>query len=343
MSRFFKFHPFSLFISLVAALSGFIYGFNTSIISGALLILSSDFQLTTFEQEILVSSLLVSAMIGAFLGGVIADAWGRRKSLFLTVILFLIGSFCLSDAVGFYTLLLGRLILGLAVGIVSVVAPLYIAEMSPPKSRGTLVSLNQLLVTIGILDAFAVAFIYAETAHGWRQMFFLGIFPAILQGISLFFIPETPTWLVSQGRADLAEKVLSRIGFALKHKKDHVQGHKGWKELFNPAVRKPFLIGIGVSVFQQITGINAVIYYAPQIFQGAGYNTVQGAIFASILISLVNVGMTAVSLFIIDRVGRRPLMIVGLIGMAISLALIGASFWGGSEKFEMAALGGLMI
>ena len=349
MQRKWKFTPFSLFVSSIAALGGLLFGFNTSIISGALLFLKRDFGLSTIEQEVIVSVLLIGALVGAFLGGFIADQFGRKKTLFLTVILFLIGTVCLSEAAGFDTLLIGRSILGLAIGITSMAVPLYIAEMSPPQSRGALVSLNQLLITIGILIAYTVSFYYADRSD-WRSMFLFGILPAIAQGIGLFFIPETPSWLIGRGRQAAAEKVLHRIRVAesnkklvIENKEEDSPSRKNWRELLKPSVRKSFFVGIGISVFQQITGINTVIYYAPQIFQLAGYSTAQQAIQATMIIGSVNVFMTVVALWLIDRIGRRPLMIGGLIGMTAALAVLGFSFFGSSEAIGAAALGGLIV
>ena len=301
-----KYTLYSLFVSCVAALSGLLFGYNTSVISGVLLFITRDFQLTTFEQEVVVSTILIGALLGALCGGFIADAIGRKKTLFVTLVLFLIGVLTLSDSIGFNTLLIGRFVTGLGVGIVSMAAPLYIAEMSPPGSRGALVSINQLFITIGILLAYIVAYAYADRA-AWREMFSFALIPIVIQFIGLFFISETPAWLAGN-----------------LHKQAKKSTH--WKELFSPKVRLPFLIGIGISVFQQITGINTVIYYAPQIFQLAGYQTAQTALFATILVGAVNVLMTCIALWLIDLLGRRPLLIGGLIGMAASLSCLGVSF-----------------
>lgn len=349
MYRKWKFTPFSFIVSLIAALGGLLFGFNTSVISGALLFLQRDFNLSTVEQEIIVSILLVGALVGAFLGGFIADFFGRKKTLIFTVVLFIIGTIFLSEAVGFDSLLIGRLILGFAIGITSMAVPLYIAEISPPQSRGALVSLNQLLVTVGILLAYAVSLYYAEKSD-WRDMFLFGIFPAILQGIGLFFIPESPSWLLEQGKSARAEKILHRIRIAPAEtklakakKKEDGPSKTSWKELLKPSIRKSFLVGIGVSVFQQITGINTVIYYAPKIFQLAGYSTAQQAIQATLIVGGVNVFMTVLSLWLIDRLGRRLLMLGGLVGMTASLAILGFSFSSTSLEIEAAALGGLIV
>lgn len=346
MRKKFKFTGFSLFVSVVAALGGLLFGYNTSVIAGAIVFIAQDFQLTIFEQELVVSTVLIGCVIGAFLGGFLADQFGRKKTLFITLVLFFIGILSLTEATGFYSILIGRFITGLAIGVASVAVPLYIAEMSPTESRGALVSLNQLLITIGILIAYIVSYIYADKQL-WREMFAFSFFPLLIQFFCLFFIPETPSWLISRGKESAADKVLLRIGgpsrlVSTLEKQVNNPAKKNWRELFSPSVRRPFLVGIGVSVFQQITGINTVIYYAPQIFQKAGYQTAESAIFATMLVGCVNVILTVISLWLIDRIGRRPLLIGGLVGMALSLAVLGFSFLSG-HHIGMTAIAGLMI
>lgn len=344
-----KFTKYSLFVSCVAAIGGILFGYNTSVISGVLLFITNDFHLSTIEQEVVVSTLLIGALIGALLGGIIADHFGRKKTLFFTLILFFIGVLTLTQAGGYDMLLVGRFISGLAIGIVSMAAPLYIAEMSPPESRGALVSLNQLCITIGILIAYIVTYAFAAKAD-WRDMFAFAFIPIGLQFIGLFFIPETPSWLLTRNRKEAAEEILHKIRVSQPHlhlvetnKDEDTPSKKHWKALLAPSVRKPFLIGIGVAVFQSITGINTVIYYAPQIFQLAGYQAAQTALFATILVGAVNVLVTIISLWLIDRIGRRPLLIAGLIGMAASLAVLGISFIGHGESSGLTAVVALLI
>ncbi len=344
-----KFTNYSLFVSCIAAIGGILFGYNASVISGVLLFISSAFQLTTIEQELVVSTLLIGALIGALLGGYIADRFGRKKTLFFTLLLFFIGILTLTKAGGFNTLLIGRFITGLGIGIVSMAVPLYIAEMSPPENRGTLVSLNQLCITIGILLAYIVSYVYAPTGD-WRDMFAFAFIPVAIQFVGLFFIPETPSWLMSRHRKEAAEKILHRILVA--HPNQHLVNvekesdtptGKSWKALLHPDVRMPFLIGIGIAVFQSITGINTVIYYAPQIFQLAGFQAAQTALFATVLVGAVNVAITLVALWLIDRVGRRPLLIVGLIGMAAALVVLGLSFFSQSQAAGLTAVVALLF
>lgn len=340
---------YSLFVACIAALGGLLFGYNTSVISGALLFISQDFDLSTFQQELVVSTVLIGCVIGAFGGGFLADHLGRKKTLFATLILFFLGIFILSDSVGFDTLLLGRFITGIAIGIASLAVPLYIAEIAPHERRGALVSLNQLMITIGILVAYLVSYRLADN-NDWRDMFAFAYFPAAVQFVGLFFIPESPSWLLGQNRHADAEKVFRKMDLPLSDQQA-ARGENGtgpasktnWRELFAHRYRRSFLVGVGISVFQQITGINTVIYYAPKIFQLAGYQTAQTAIFATILVGIVNVAMTVISLWLIDRLGRRPLLIGGLMGMAAALALLGFSFLGGAADVGAIAVAGLMI
>jgi sugar porter (SP) family MFS transporter len=250
---------------------------------------------------------------------------------------------------GFNGFLIGRFISGLAIGIVSMAAPLYIAEISPPENRGALVSLNQLCVTIGILLAYIITFLFSASAD-WRDMFAFAFIPVILQFVGLFFVSETPSWLISHDRQAEADAVLHKIE-GTHAKESLVRGQKEedsptkrhFKALFSPAVRLPFLIGIGVAVFQSITGINTVIYYAPQIFELAGYQTPETALFATILVGVINVIVTIISLWLIDRIGRRPLLIAGLIGMGLSLVVLGISFLEQGAALGLTAVLALLI
>jgi len=329
-------YRYSLFFSLVAAISGLLFGYHTSIISGALLFLSRDFVLTTFEEELVVSTILIGAVLGAFLGGLLADMIGRKKTLFVTIFLYCLGTLMLSDAMGFDTLLMGRFVTGLGLGIGSMAAPLYIAEVSPAKVRGALVSLNQLMITLGILLAYFIQFYYSEQKE-WRQMFAFGLIPLSLQFLGLFFISETPSWLMKRHRPEAADKIYKKLGIT----PEHLEVEKtDWKDLFKPDVRKIFWIGMGISVFQQITGINTIIYYAPKIFQLSGDHTAQSAILATLYIGIVNVIFTIIALWLIDRLGRRLLLILGLIGMVVSLGFLGYSLMVGT--LGNAALGAVM-
>lgn len=325
------FPPYVVFSAVIAALGAFLFGYHTAIISGAMLFISEEFSLTPFQQEFLISSTLIGCILGALSGG-ISDFLGRKRTLIFNAILFMIATFILFDAHHYGEMLTGRMVVGFSIGIASVIVPLYIAEISPVQSRGRLVSLNQLLITIGILVSFWVSYIFSSDGN-WRTMFACAIIPAFLQFFCLLLIPETPGWLISKGQMKRADKVLQRLRLATpkehlveKEKKKDPPSKKKFSALFSASVRTPFFIGVGISVFQQITGINTVIYYAPRIFQLAGYESAEAAIFATTWVGIVNVVMTILGLWLVDRLGRRVLVLIGVGGMTLSLALLGGSF-----------------
>jgi sugar porter (SP) family MFS transporter len=326
-----KFTNFSLFVSIVAAIGGLLFGYNTSVISGALLFLKGSFNLSTFNQEMLVSIILIGALFGACFGGMIADKLGRKFTLLLTSVLFIFGTFIAMSADSLRVLFMGRIIIGFAIGIVSVATPLYIAEMSDPKHRGALVSLNQFGVTIGILLAYIINYAFAIDSD-WRAMFGFAIIPSIILFILLFFIPETPTFLATHGKKIKALKILKKIILnPTSSEIDSIESINqekavSWSHLFEKSVRPALFIGIGISIFQQVTGINIVIYYAPTIFQLAGFESAPSAILASMGIGTINVIMTFIALWLIDLVGRKPLLKVGISGMVISLIVLGFVF-----------------
>jgi SP family galactose:H+ symporter-like MFS transporter len=329
-------------VSLIAALGGLLFGYHTSIISGALLFLTKEFDLTTFQQELVVSTVLVGALVGAFSGGVLADRWGRKRALGVTLVLFFIGTWLLTEARGFESLLWGRFVAGLGIGVASMAVPLYIAEVAPMEKRGAFVSLNQLMITIGIVVAFFVAYLLAE-AGAWRKMFGIGFIPLAVQAVGLLFLPESPSWLMGRGRMQEAAHILGRLhGNIESGRWNKEEKSKEGLELRHPKIKNAFWIGIGMSIFQQITGINTVIYYAPKIFQAAGSASASADLFSTLLVGIVNVAFTVVSLWLIDRWGRRPLLMMGLIGMAASLSILGSFFVIGSAHLGWIAAVSLM-
>ncbi len=322
-----------LLLAGIASLGGLLFGYNTGVISGAAIFVADQMQLSLEQEAGLVSTILIGALIGALLGGSLTDLLGRKRSLFVTAFLFLIGTFFLVKAHTLTSLLIGRFIQGLGVGIVSVAAPLYIAEISPTKARGMLVSFNQLAITIGILISYIIDYSFADIAQ-WRWMFGFAFLPTIVMLIALFIIPETPSWLSSHGRKLDARKIMDKINPRRgEGKEDSLEGekhermHRGrFRDLFSHAIRPAFITGVGISVFQQITGINAIVYYAPRVFQLAGFASPSTAIFATMIMGLINVGMTILALWLIDYLGRKPLLLIGLSGMSICLFTLGLAF-----------------
>jgi sugar porter (SP) family MFS transporter len=319
-------------VSGISALAGLLFGYDTGVISGAILFVRKDFLLSTFQEEVVVAAVLLGAVAGAAFGGKLADALGRRKLLIQVAILFIIGAIGTALAPTPTWLAIGRVVVGVAIGIASFTAPLYISEVSPPAIRGKLVSLNQLMITLGIVVSYLADYGLADK-EAWRWMFGLAAIPALILLIGLFFVPESPRWLMSRSQDDQARAVLQRIRESgdvsaelAEIKADLSMQEGGWRELLNVSLRRPLIIGIGLAIFQQFTGINTVIYYAPTIFQLAGLHSASAAILATVGVGVVNVLLTIVALRIIDRVGRRPLLLYGLVGMVISLGVLGAAF-----------------
>ena len=318
-------------VSAISALSGLLFGYDTGVISGAILFVQEDFHLTTFQEEAVVSAVLLGAMIGAAIGGRLADRFGRRTTLIQVALLFMVGAIGTSLAPSPAWLSAGRLVVGIAIGIASFTAPLYISEISPADVRGKLVSLNQLMITIGIVCSYLADYALAGV-RGWRAMFGLAAIPAIILLIGLFFVPESPRWFVNRGLRDQARAVLLRVRKPSEVDSELAeieaslsQQQGGWRELLSPGLRPALIIGIGLAVFQQFTGINTVIYYAPTIFKFAGFQSA-AAILATAGVGIINVLLTIVALWLLDRAGRRPLLLYGLVGMIVSLGVLGFAF-----------------
>jgi MFS transporter, SP family, galactose:H+ symporter len=330
MKKDFKIKWYSLFSAIIASFGGFLLGYNQTVVAGALFFVEKDFHLSTIQEELIVSVLLIGALIGATFGGILADKIGRKLSLFISAVLFFVGTSIIATADTMLILIIGRIISGFAVGIVSLVVPLYIAEMADPTHRGVLVSLNQLAITLGILAAYIINYVFASSGE-WKSMFGSGLVPAFILFLGLFFLPESPSYLAEIGKHKKAEEILSKIRSIRSDeevvmKKETTKEKIKWKHLLDKSIRPALVVGIGMSIIQQLSGINGVIFYAPKIFQMAGIALAQNAILASISIGVINVIMTIVALWLIDLIGRRPLLIVGLSGMFVSLLFLGASF-----------------
>jgi len=317
-----------------AALGGLLFGYDTGVISGAELFLKNDFTLSTFALEVIVSGVLAGAAVGALLGGRLADLFGRRKLLIVTAIIFGAGGIVCAAATSPAILVIGRIIVGLGIGLASGTVPVYISEVSPADARGWQVSLFQLAITVGILLAYIVDYAFASI-QGWRWMFGLAVVPAAIFGMGMLFLPESPRWLARRGHHEKARAMLSRIRGTsdvsaelqeIERSLAHADERGRLSDLFAPSVRPALVVGIGLAIFQQVTGINTVIYYAPLIIQSAGISSESGAILATAGIGVVNVLMTIVAMWLIDRVGRRPLLLVGTAGMVATLGLLGLAF-----------------
>ena len=325
--------------SAFAGLGGLLFGYDTGVISGAELFFKKDFTLSVFALEVIVSGVLAGAAVGALAGGRLADLFGRRTLLIATAVIFAAGALLCAVAPTPRFLVVGRIIVGLGIGLSSGTVPVYISEVSPPETRGWTVSLFQLAITLGILLAYVVDFAFARL-QAWRWMFGLAVVPAVAFGLGMLFLPESPRWLAKRGRPDAARGVLSRIRDASVAESEFREIERSlalaeqrgkWSDLVNPALRPALTVGIGLAILQQITGINTVIYYAPIILQSAGISSDSGAILATAGIGAVNVVMTIVAMWLIDRAGRRPLLLTGIAGMAFTLGALGWVFHSSSR------------
>jgi sugar porter (SP) family MFS transporter len=336
----------------VTALGGLLFGYDTGVVSGALLFVKKDFGgLSSFQEELITSLLLVGAVVGALAAGRVADLIGRRLTVLITAAIFVVGVLLAAFTPTFPVLLVARIVIGLAVGSASMVVPLYIGEVVPPRVRGGLVSLNQLAITAGILVSYLIDYGLAGSAN-WRLMFGLAAIPAVLLFVGMLFQKESPHWLIRQDRIDEARDVLKRVRNddddidAEIHDVEEVSRKEaGVRELLSPSIRPLVFVGVMLAVFQQITGINTVIYYAPTLLQGAGFGS-SAALLANVVNGVVNVGMTIVAIWLLDRAGRRPLLLSGTAGMAVGMVITACAFLGGENlhgALAIVAVIGLLV
>jgi MFS transporter, SP family, galactose:H+ symporter len=344
-------------IAAVAATGGLLFGFDTGVINVALPALKAKFQLTPFETGAIVSAVLVGGMTGPFVAGRLTDALGRKKMNLIASVIFVIGSILTAIAPTATFLVVGRLLLGLAIGIVSSSVPLYIAEIAPSEIRGRLVTFFQFAITIGILVSYVVGYIFADYEDGWRYMFWCGFVPAAILFFGMLYVPESPRWLIMKGRDEEALSVLNRLHDAphvkkeyaeIKHSFANEQQSKGnWKELFSKRLRIPLLIGVGIFCIQQFSGINAIIYYSTEIFNMAGFGSNTTATLATVGVGVVNALSTLVGMKYLDSWGRKPILYVGLVGTACSLATVAFAFYFrdslSHETLQVLAIGGVYV
>jgi sugar porter (SP) family MFS transporter len=333
----------------IAALAGLLFGFDTGIISGAILFIKTEFHLAPLTEEFLVSAALIGAVCGCVLSGRVTDAIGRRSTILITAGVFSVGSIVSAIAPNVGLLIVGRLAVGLAIGVASYTAPLYIGEIAPPNLRGGLVTLNQLAITVGILLSYVVDALFAPN-QSWRWMLASGVLPAIALELGVVFLPESPRWLLLHGFMERATKTLARIRATEDNRAEideileHAQTGSGKiADLLRPMAMRVIFLGAGLAVIQQVTGINTVIYYAPTIFQAAGFQSAQASITATAGVGLVNVIMTIVAIPLVDRVGRRPLLLSSLTGMLLSLVLLAIGFALGGPALKWIGVFSLVV
>jgi sugar porter (SP) family MFS transporter len=345
-------NPFVVVAAAVAALGGFLFGFDTGIISGALLFIKQEFGLSAGLQQLVVGSLLLAAVVGALLGGPISDAWGRKRTLILAALVFGVGALVASYSPNLAVLVVARVLLGLAIGIASMIVPVYIAEIAPPRVRGALVSLQQFMITVGIMVSYLVSYAFSGSG-AWRWMLGVGMIPAAILFVGMLPLPESPRWLLAKDRRQDALSVLHRI----RHEEHNPEAelaeieavHKmqagvSYRDLFRPSVRPALIVGVGIAFINQMVGVNAVIYYAPTILKDAGFSS-SAAILATTGVGILNMLVTLCALLLIDRVGRRPLLLVGISGVLLALIVLGAAYLlpGGPSGAGVLLVAGLLV
>lgn len=329
-------------IALVASLGGLLSGFDMGIVSGALLFINETWHTSSFEQGWIVSSAIVGAVIGAAANGLLSDIYGRKKIIVATGIIFALGSLLCAFSTSPYLLIASRMVIGLAVGMVNFVVPMYLSEIAPQKIRGMLVSLFQLAITTGILFSYLISRIFANAEYSWRWMLGSGLVPALVLLFGIAFLGDTPRWLISKKREKEAREIFLKI-----NPEDDVDSHiedikltlnnqTGQKHVFQRWMLMPVLVGVGMMFMQICTGINTLIYYTTTIFKTAGFTDNITAIYATIGIGAVNFLMTTVAIAYADKLGRKPLLYTGLWGILISLTLLGSAF------YFAEALGGML-
>jgi SP family xylose:H+ symportor-like MFS transporter len=327
-----------LFIALSAALGGLLFGYDTAVISGAIGNLTEYFQLNPVETGWAISSALVGCLIGAFFSDYLSNRLGRKTTMIITAILFILNSIGTALPNSFTMFVIFRIIGGIGVGIASMVVPMYIAEIAPPKRRGALVGNYQLAIVIGIVVVYFVNYFIAlqgdaqwNLTIGWRWMFGSEIIPSILYLVFIFLIPESPRWLLQKGKSTEAIAVLQKINTdedAVQVQTEienslNQEDKNQWKYLANPLFKKALFVGVGLSILQQLTGINAILYYAPEIFKSLG-SAADTSLLETSILGVVNLIFTLLAIKWVDKMGRKPLLYIGSIGMTIALAAVGS-------------------
>lgn len=324
-------------IASIAACGGLLFGFDTGVISGAIPFFQPYFNVDDGMVEVITTAVLVGAIVGALVGGRMTDRLGRKRIILFSAVTFVVGTLWSGASSSVYDLIFARLLLGVAIGVSSFAVPLYLAEIAPTRQRGALVSMFQLLITVGVLVSYLSDLGFADNGNPecWRMMFYVGIVPALILLVGMLFLPETPRWLMQRGREQESRAVLERIESPelveeqmsrMRLEIDRNRETPGWSAMFTRWMRTPLIIAVGIMFFQQFVGINTVIYYSPKIFLMAGFDGNIAAIWASVAVGAINLLFTVVSLYFVDRLGRRKLYFIGMSGIVLSLLLLGLDF-----------------
>lgn len=328
--------------TIVAAVGGLLFGYDTAVVAGAIGFIQKKYELSSAMVGWVASCALIGCIVGAMFAGKLSDKVGRKKVLILSAILFAVSSIGIAIPLSLNWFVFFRLIGGLGIGIASMLAPMYISEIAPAKIRGQLVSINQLGIVSGILLIYFVNATIAgwhdeawNVSTGWRWMFGSGVVPSIIFLILLFFVPESPRWLAQKQRWDEAENILSKINGIQKAQNELKEiraalniEKTSFADILKPGVRKALIIGVILCVFSQVTGINAIMYYAPEIFKSTG-DASSSALMQTVLVGVINLLFTLVAIKYVDKWGRRTLLLLGAGGMAICLAIVGSAFYFG--------------
>ena len=341
---------YSVFLALVAAIGGFLFGYDTAVISGTISQVSAQFDLDSIQTGWYVGCALVGSIIGVSGAGILSDYLGRKLTMFISAILFLVSALGCAISNNFTGLVLYRMIGGMGIGVASIVSPIYISEISVAKYRGSMVSLYQLAITVGFLAAYLVNFLLSGlstdrifsnpalykifNAEVWRAMLGMETMPALMFLLMLFFVPESPRWLIMKNKPSTGENILFRIYKSEKEVSNQIatikestatETRSEWAWLLKPGIFRAVLIGVAIAMLGQFMGVNAVLYYGPTIFEESGLSK-GDSLFYQVIVGIVNMGTTVIALLIIDKVGRKKLVYWGVSGMIISLVLIGFYF-----------------
>lgn len=342
-------------VCVIAAIGGLLFGYDTGVISGALLFIKDDLNASDFEQEAIVAAVLLGAMFGAGASGYLADRISRRWTKVISGSVYLVGALGCAVSINAEMLIGFRFLLGLAVGTASFVSPLYIAEMAPPSIRGGLVSFNQLAITSGILIAYITNFLFQDVSGDWRWMLGIAAVPGAILAVGMLSVPQTPRWLVSAGRTEKAREVLRRLRSGDRDADvdgeiddivaaEREEQRASWRDLLTPKLRPVLVVGMVLALAQQFVGVNTVIYYAPTILADTGLSD-SGALARTVLVGVTNVVFTVVAVLLLDRVGRRKLLIGGTVGMVAGLLTLAVYFSSAAlqQNAGYLALAGLLI
>ncbi|RDH76451.1 sugar porter family MFS transporter [Mycolicibacterium moriokaense] len=342
-------------VSIIAAIGGLLFGYDTGVISGALLYIRNDLHANDFEQEAIVAAVLLGAMIGAAASGYLADRISRRWTKVISGTIYLVGAVGCALAVNAGMLIGFRLLLGLAVGTASFVSPLYISEMAPPRIRGGLVSFNQLAITSGILVAYLVNFAFKDLDANWRWMLGVAALPGAALAVGMLSVPQTPRWLVEAGLKDKARDVLRRLRsgdpdadiddeLGEIERASEAEQRTTVRSLIQPKLRPMLVVGLVLALAQQFVGVNTVIYYAPTILSDTGLSN-SGSLARTVLVGVTNVVFTIAAVLLLDRVGRRKLLLTGTVGIIVGLGILAAYFTSDTlqQQAGYLALAGLLI